>query len=171
MHPWGTWSFRLLNGLSFVGPFDEFELWLVILEGDFNAGKQVIQQGLILLLLPEQIMIAPYFDVAATIRVGMVKRSHSVVNRRMGDVNLSKRFVFPQFLSIAEFDEGERSFEIVIQGALKDKGIMGEVVGGAAQKGSNIVSMMLQASLSVTIWISFQAIKNQSSLICPGEVT
>jgi hypothetical protein len=39
------------------------------------------------------------------------------------------------------------------------------------QKGSNTVSMMPQASLSVTIWISFQAIKNQSSLICLGEVT
>jgi hypothetical protein len=120
--------------LSFVGPFDEFELWLVILEGDFNAGKQVIQQGLILLLLPEQIMIAPSFDLAGTIRVGMVKRSQSLVNRRMADVNLSKRFVFPQFLSIAEFDEGEGSFEIVIQGALIDKGIMGEVVGPRSKK-------------------------------------
>ena len=79
-------------------------------------------------------MIAPHFDVARTISVGIVKRSQPVVNRRMGDVDLSKGFVSPQFLSIADFDEDEGPFEIVIQGAPKDKGIMGEVVRPLSKK-------------------------------------
>jgi hypothetical protein len=64
-------------------------------------------------------MIAPYFDVAGAVGVRIVKLSQPVVNRRIGDVDLSKGLIFPKLFSIAEFDKGELVFQIVIQGALK----------------------------------------------------
>lgn len=99
---------------------------------DSNAGKQVVQQGPTFLALPEQVVIAPYFYVAGVIRVRIVKLSQPVVNRRMRDVDLSKCFVLPEFLGVAEFDKREVSFEIVIKGAFEDEGVVGKVVGPCA---------------------------------------
>lgn len=50
----------------------------------------------------------------------------------MGDVDLIKGFVLPEFFRITEFDEGEAFREVVIEGAFEEQGIGGEVIGAGA---------------------------------------
>ena len=54
------------------------------------------------------------------------------IDRRVGNVDLVKVVILPEFLGIAQFYIGESVLQVIFQGATIDQGILGEVVGAGA---------------------------------------
>ena len=93
---------------------------------DDDAGKQSFEgAGFV---PPFQVVVSVDFDVAGLLRVRVVKLSQLFINGRVGDVNLVKGSVFPQFLRIPQFNVGEAVFQVIVEGAFVYEGIVGKVV-------------------------------------------
>jgi hypothetical protein len=91
-----------------------------------HAGKQAQKRGRI--STPVEIVVAPDFDVARPFRIGVVELGKPVIDRSVGDVGLIKAPVFPQFLRVAQFNIGKPVFQIIIQGALVQQGVVGKII-------------------------------------------
>ena len=94
---------------------------------DLDAGEQRPIDGLV--VLPVQVMVSPHLQVPGLCRIRIMEFRQELIDRRVGDVDLVEIVVLPELLGIAQLDVGEAVFEVVLQGAAVDQGVLGEVVG------------------------------------------
>ena len=102
---------------------------------DDDTGEQSFEVGGVALpfqvggvALPFQVVVSIDFDVAGLFRVRVVELGQLFIDGRMGNVNLVKGSVFPQFLRVTQFNVGEAVFQVIAEGAFVYEGIVGKVV-------------------------------------------
>ena len=94
---------------------------------DPDAGENIAQD--ICVVFPLDVVIAPDLDVTGIFLIRVMEFFDFVIDGGVGDVYLLKGFVFPEFFGVAKFYIGKSLFEIVIERAFVDEGVVGEVVG------------------------------------------
>ena len=67
---------------------------------DLNPRKEGLVD--VLVIFPVEVVIPPYLDVAGLCGIGVVKLRQQIIDRRVGDVDLVKVVILPEFFSVAQ---------------------------------------------------------------------